>query len=72
MVAVRWYLRYWLSYCDVEELLAERGIEVDHVTVYRWVQGFTALLVNAARFTRRSLGSRWFVAAAFTEFAHSI
>jgi transposase, IS6 family len=36
-VAVRLYLRYALSYRDVEELLAERGIEVDHVTVYRWV-----------------------------------
>jgi IS6 family transposase len=33
LVAVRWYLRYCLSYRDVEELLAERGIEVDHVTV---------------------------------------
>jgi transposase-like protein len=32
-VAVRWYLRYGLSYRDVEELLSERGIEVDHVTV---------------------------------------
>ena len=35
-VAVRWYLRYGLSYRDVEELLAERGAEVDHVTIYRW------------------------------------
>jgi transposase-like protein len=34
-VAVRWYLRYGLSYRDVEELLAERGVEVDHVTVFR-------------------------------------
>jgi hypothetical protein len=34
-VAVRWYLRYGLSYRDVEELLAERGIEVDHITVCR-------------------------------------
>ena len=33
-VGVRWYLRYGLSYRDVEELLAERGIEVDHVTIY--------------------------------------
>jgi len=33
MVAVRWYLRYGLSYRDVEELLAERGIQVDHVAV---------------------------------------
>jgi transposase-like protein len=35
VVAVRWYLRYNLSYRDVEELLVERGIEADHVTVYR-------------------------------------
>ena len=33
VLAVRWYLRFSLSYRDVEELLAERGIEVDHVTV---------------------------------------
>ena len=40
-VAVRCYLRYGLSYRDVEELLAERGVTVDHVTIYRWVQRFT-------------------------------
>ena len=61
MVAVRWYLRYGLSYRDVEELLAERGVEVDHVTVFRWVQRFTPLLADAARFTRHSPGDRWFV-----------
>jgi transposase-like protein len=33
LLAVRWYLRYGLSYRDVEELLAERGVEVDHVTI---------------------------------------
>ena len=38
VVAVRWYLRFNLSYRDIEELLVERGVEVDHVTVYRWVQ----------------------------------
>jgi len=41
MIAVRWYLRYWLSYRDLEELLAERGVEVDHVTLFRWVRRFT-------------------------------
>jgi transposase-like protein len=41
VLAVRWYLRFGLSYRDIEELLAERGVEVDHVTVYRWVQRFT-------------------------------
>ena len=61
MVAVRWYLRYNLSYRDVEELLAERGVEVDHVTVHRWVQRFTPLLADAARFCRHSPGDRWFV-----------
>jgi transposase-like protein len=45
-VSVRWYLRYGLSYRDVEELLAERGIEVDHVTVYRWVQTFTPQFID--------------------------
>jgi hypothetical protein len=35
LLAVRWYLRFGLSYRDVEELLTERGIEVDHVTVFR-------------------------------------
>ncbi len=53
-VAVRWYLRYGLSYRDIEELLAERGVQVDHVTVYRWVQRFTPLFADAARFARHS------------------
>src|SRR5450631_2132391 len=48
-VAVRWYLRYGLSYRDVEELMAERGVTVDHVTVYRWVQRFTPEFIEAAR-----------------------
>jgi len=61
VVAVRWYLRYGLSYRDVEELLVERGVQVDRVTVYRWVQRFTPLLADAARFCRHSPGDRWFV-----------
>jgi transposase-like protein len=38
LLAVGWYLRFSLSYRDVEELVAERGLSVDHVTVWRWVQ----------------------------------
>jgi transposase-like protein len=60
-VAVRWYLRYSLSYRDIEELLADRGVEVDHVTVYRWVQRFTPLFADAARPLRHATGDRWFV-----------
>src|SRR5256712_7565051 len=58
-LAVRWYLRFGLSYRDVEELLAERGIEVDHVTVYRWVQRFAPELAEAARARRHPVGNRW-------------
>jgi transposase-like protein len=61
VLAVRWYLRFGLSYRDVEELLAERGIEVDHVTAYRWVQRFTPLLAEAARPCRHAVGDRWWV-----------
>ncbi|MGD0291703.1 MAG: IS6 family transposase, partial [Candidatus Binataceae bacterium] len=40
LCAVRWYLRYWLSLREVEELLAERGLEADHTTIWRWVQRY--------------------------------
>jgi transposase-like protein len=60
-VAVRWYLRYGLSYRDLEELMAEHGVDVDHVTVYRWVQRFTPLFADAARPCRHVAGDRWFV-----------
>ncbi len=68
-VAVRWYLRYGLSYRDVEELLAERGIEVDHVTVYRWVQTFTSEFIDSARPARHATGDRWFVDETYVKVA---
>jgi transposase-like protein len=43
------------------ELLVERGVEVDHVTIYRWVQRFMPLLADAAGLCRHSSGDRWFV-----------
>ena len=61
VLAVRWYLRFGLSYREVEELLAERRIEVDHTIIYRWVQRFTPLLVEAGRPCRHLVGDRWFV-----------
>ena len=60
-LAVRWYLRFGLSFRDLAELLAERGIDVDHVTLYRWVQRFTPMLVDAARPCRHAVCFRWFV-----------
>jgi len=59
IVAVRWYLRFGLSYRDVEELLAERGVKVDHVTIYRRVLRFTPLLADAARPCRHAVRTRW-------------
>ncbi len=69
MLTVRWYLRYNLSYRYLEELLAERGIEVDHVTLYRWVQRFTPLLIDAARPCRHAVGRRWFVDETYVKVA---
>ncbi len=69
MIAVCWYLRYGLSHRDVEELLAERGIAVDHVTVYRWVQRFTPLLIDAARPCRHTPDDRWFVDETYVKVA---
>jgi IS6 family transposase len=60
-LAVRWYLRFGLSYRDVEELLAERGIEVDHVSIYRWVQRFAPEFAEAARARQHVIGDRWHV-----------
>ncbi len=69
ILAVRWYLRYGLSYRDVEELLTERGINVDHVSVYRWVQRFMPLLAEAARPCRHRVGDRWQVDETYVKVA---
>ncbi|MFT4989353.1 MAG: IS6 family transposase [Acidimicrobiales bacterium] len=61
LLAVRWYLRYGLSCRDVDELLTERGIEANHVMIYRWVQYFTPLLIDAARPCRQAVCGRRFV-----------
>jgi transposase-like protein len=69
VLAVRWYLRFGLSYRDFEELLAERGVEVDHVRVYRWVRRFTPLLADAARPCRHAVGDRWQVDETYVKVA---
>jgi transposase-like protein len=40
VLCVRWYLRFSLSYRDLEEIMAERNLAVDHTTVWRWVQRY--------------------------------
>ena len=61
MLAVRWNLRFGLSYRDLEELLVERGVTVDHVTLHRWVQRFTPILIDAADPFPYAVGGVWFV-----------
>ena len=46
---VRWYLRYALSYRDLEEMMNERGLSVDHTTIYRWVQAYAPELEKRIR-----------------------
>jgi transposase-like protein len=69
VLAVRWYLRFGLSYRDVEELLSERGVEADHVTVYRWVLRFAPLLAEATRPCRHAVGDRWQVDETYVKVA---
>jgi transposase, IS6 family len=58
-LAVRWYVRYRLSYAEVSEWLAERGVLVDQSTIYRWVQRFLPLFGDAARQYRRPVSPDW-------------
>ncbi len=68
-LAVRWYLRYRLSYADVVELLAERGVQVDPSSVYAWVQEFAPLYEDAARAFRHGVGSVWSVDETYVKVA---
>lgn len=49
LLCVRWYLRYALSYRDLEEIMQERGLHVDHTTIYRWVQHYAPELEKRCR-----------------------
>ena len=60
MMAIRWYVAYALSYRDIEELMLERGVEVDHSTINRWVVKYSPILEN--NFTnkfKKKVGTSW-------------
>jgi len=59
LLAVGWYLRFSLSYRDVEELLAERGLYADHVTVWRWVQRYAPELERRLRRHLKPTNDSW-------------
>jgi putative transposase len=60
LTCVRWYLAYPLSYRNLEEMMTERGVEVDHSSIYRWVRKFTPKLEAAFRKERkRPVNKSW-------------
>ena len=59
LLALGWYLRFSLSYRDVEELLAERGLHADHVTVWRWVQRYAPEMERRLRSRLRPTNDSW-------------
>jgi transposase-like protein len=59
LVTVRWYVAYSLSLRNLEEMMAERGIEVDHSTVHRWVIRLVPLLEKAFLKRKRPVDGSW-------------
>jgi transposase, IS6 family len=59
LLAVGWYLRFSLSYRDVEELLAERGLHADHVTIWRWVQSYAPEMERRLRSKLKPTNDSW-------------
>lgn len=58
--AVRWYCKYGISYRDLEEMLEERGVDVDHSTLYRWVQHYAPEIEKRLRWIGKpSQGYSW-------------
>ncbi len=59
VLCVRWYLRYSLSYRDLEEIMAERGLAVDHTTIFRWVQHYAPELEKRCRPHLKDTNTSW-------------
>ena len=59
VLCVRWYLRYALSYRDLEEMMLERGLQVDHTTIYRWVQRYAPELDKRCRPHLKACNDSW-------------
>jgi len=59
LLCLRWYLRYSLSYRDLEEMMIERGLSVDHTTIYRWVQRYAPVLERRCRAKLKPTNKSW-------------
>jgi transposase, IS6 family len=59
LLCVRWYLRYPLNYRDLEEMVLERGLHIDHTTIYRWVQHYAPELEKRCRPHLKATNDSW-------------
>src|ERR1051326_2103314 len=59
LLCMRWYVRYSLSYRDLEEMMLERGLQVDHTTIYRWVQCYAPELDRRCRAHLKATTDSW-------------
>lgn len=67
VLCVRWYLRFSLSYRDIEEFARERGFSVDHITVWHWVQRYAPELDKRLHSHRKPTGRSWRVDETYME-----
>ena len=61
LLCVRWYLAYNLSLRNLEEMMAERGISVDHATIHRWTVHYAPLLLEQFNRRKRPVTGRWHI-----------
>jgi transposase-like protein len=61
LLCVRWYLAYNLSLRNLEEMMAERGISVDHATIHRWIVRYSPELLNRFNARKRAVTAKWHV-----------
>ena len=59
LLNIRWYLAYPLSYRDLEEMMQDRGISVDHTTIYRWVQAYSKSIPGSFNLKKRPESKSW-------------
>jgi transposase-like protein len=61
LLCVRWYLAYSLSLRDLEEMMAERGVQVDHATIHRWAVHYAPLLLEQFNRRKRPVAGKWHI-----------
>jgi transposase-like protein len=59
LVCLRWYCKYGISYRDLGEMMSERGVVVDHTTLFRWVQHYAPLMESRVRWYQRYTDTSW-------------